>query len=401
MRLLELFAGTGNVGKAFSQYGWEVIGLDINPGHAIQSDILRWDYTVYPRDHFDCIHASPPCTQYSICRTSAKTPRDLEGADALVQRTLDILEYFKPAIFIIENPYTGLMKDRPLMAPLRDRMKTVCYCRYGMPYRKATSIWTNLDWTPRPMCTKADPCEHVLDGSHVTRAQTRNGWTTDQLYMLPQALCLELAAAASKMFCAPVLELLRVAPLPFEKRRRVRDNGSLRKRGMVLGIVCDYASRQLVVSKGTRRYPKLAASLCSFGRALSPGFPFTSIMVNQGASTLHVDKNNCGPSVLISLGDHTGGELWQYPGDVLEVHCKPTKCNGLLPHMTLPFEGERFSLVYYCINSSRSPPTEENRQYLQDLGFWSLADRPEPGRPQPLMDKARALLNGSPSDTLA
>jgi len=204
MRLLELFAGTGSVGQAFSQYGWEVIGLDINPGHAIQSNILRWDYTVYPRNHFDCIHASPPCTQYSICRTSAKTPRDLEGADALVQRTLDILEYFQAAVFIIENPYTGLMKDRPLMAPLRDRMKTVCYCRYGMPYRKATSIWTNLDWTPRPMCTKADPCEHVLDGRHVTRAQTRNGWTTDQLYMLPQALCLELAAAASKMFSVPL-----------------------------------------------------------------------------------------------------------------------------------------------------------------------------------------------------
>ena len=240
-----------------------------------------------------------------------------------------------------------------------------------------------------------------MDGRHVTRAQTRNGWTTDQLYMLPQALCLELAAAASKMFCAPVLELLRVASLPFEKRRRVRDNGSVPKRGMVLGIVCDYASRQLVVSKGTRRYPKLAASLCSFGRALSPGFPFTSIMVNQGGSTLHVDRNNCGPSVLISLGDHTGGELWQYPGDVLEVHCKPTKCNGLLPHMTLPFEGERFSLVYYCINSSRSPPTKENQQYLAELGFWSLDERPQAGSALPLMDKAIALLNGSPSDAIA
>ena len=121
MRLLELFTGTGRVGKAFSQYGWEVVGLDINPGHAIQTNILSWDYSVYPRDHFDCIYASPPCTQYSICRTSAKTPRDLEGADALAQRTLDILEYFQPAVFIIENPlhrpHEGPAIDGPAARP--------------------------------------------------------------------------------------------------------------------------------------------------------------------------------------------------------------------------------------------------------------------------------------------
>jgi hypothetical protein len=361
---------------------------------------LLWDYTIFPRNHFDCIHASPPCTQYSICRTSAKTPRDLVGADALVQRTLDIIEYFQPKVFIIENPYTGLMKDRPLMAPLRHCMRTVCYCRYGLPYRKATSIWTNLQWCPRPMCTKKDPCENVVDGRHITRAQVRNGWTTNQLYMLPRDLCLELAAATSKMFCAPVVDLLRATYLPLETRLRVRNNGTLRKRGMVLGLVCDYASKHLAVSKGTRRWPELARSLCSFGRSLGRDFPFTSIMVNEGGSTLHVDRNNCGPSLLISLGGHTGGELWQYPGDVLEVHYKATNCNGLLPHMTLTFQGERYSLVFYCINSTRAPPTQENLAFFKSLGFWGLGDRPMPEKAWPLMDKARALINGSPECTL-
>ena len=179
-RLLELFAGTGSVGKAFVKQGWSVVGLDITAGHAIQCDVLHWDYTTYEPGYFDAVHASPPCTQYSIARTNAKKPRDFEGADQLVERTLAIVDYFKPKVWIIENPYTGYMKSRPCMAKMQPYLRTVCYCRYGLPYKKPTAIWTNLgnNWCERPMCTKVHPCDHTIDGKHPTRAQTRNGWTT-------------------------------------------------------------------------------------------------------------------------------------------------------------------------------------------------------------------------------
>ena len=104
MRLLELFSGTNSVGKEFPG---EVISLDIlgTPTHNhIVIDILKWDHTVYPPGHFDCIWASPECTQYSSARVKANTPRDLVGADKLVHQAIQIIEYFKPESWFIENP---------------------------------------------------------------------------------------------------------------------------------------------------------------------------------------------------------------------------------------------------------------------------------------------------------
>ena len=94
MRLLELFSGTGSIGRAFEANSWEVISLDIDPksGACIIADFMGWEYAMYPQGYFDAIWASPPCTHYSVARTTAKTPRDLEGSDNLVQRVLDVIE---------------------------------------------------------------------------------------------------------------------------------------------------------------------------------------------------------------------------------------------------------------------------------------------------------------------
>ena len=161
-----------------------------------------------------------------------------------------------------------------------------------------------------------------------------------------------------------------------------------------MGLVLDFSATTLVPSRVTRQKPILARMVCDLARRLFPEFPFTSTMINLGGSRLHIDKNNRGPSMILSLGEHTGGELWQYPGDILDIHMKPTKCDGLLPHVTLPFQGERYSLVYYCINPSRAAPTPSDAEFLKELGFWSLADAPsEAGRPRAdLLSEAAKLV---------
>ena len=167
--------------------------------------------------------------------------------------------------------------------------------------------------------------------------------------------------------------------LPRDARVRTKgheSNNTHTKRGFVLGAVLMYSDTQFRVSQHTYRYKELAKAICKLGRESFPDFPFTSVMVNKGACTLHVDRNNCGPSMICSLGEHTGGELWQWPGDVIDMHNKFQLSNGLLPHATLPFEGERYSIVYYCVRELRTLPCDEDRKLLEDLGFWGLDSRP-------------------------
>ena len=204
MRLLELFSGTGSMGKAFRELGWEVVSLDIDPksGADILSDILAWNYRAYKKGDFDAVWASPVCTMYSRARATAKTPRDLEWADSLAQRTLEIILHLEPKVWGFENPATGLLKDRELVAGIP--WKDVSYCQYGYPYRKYTRIWTNSEkWQPKPKCCAATPCPIIKEGRHPMSAQRRlsGGKGRDdrcslaQLYSMPPELCQEIAKA--------------------------------------------------------------------------------------------------------------------------------------------------------------------------------------------------------------
>ena len=111
--LLELFAGTGSVGKIFRARGWEVVSVDCDPkmNPTIVADIATFNYRMLG-GRFDALWASPPCQMYSIARSKAKTPRDLEGSDRLVQKVKDMIDFSNPTFWAYENPQSGLLKGR-------------------------------------------------------------------------------------------------------------------------------------------------------------------------------------------------------------------------------------------------------------------------------------------------
>ena len=205
MRLLELFSGSGRLSAAFRELGWETVTLDSHCAADIRCDILEWDYSdIEPFDH---VHMSPPCTEFSQAKT--RGIRDIEGATHLCLCALRAARALlvPGGTFSIENPASGrwALHKQPFMEELNLRRNEITYCSYGEPYRKLTSLWTDLPWTPLPPCRgehRCPPSQRL--GHHPVSAQKgpSRGCVNDRcnrtadLSALPHLLCRELAHAA-------------------------------------------------------------------------------------------------------------------------------------------------------------------------------------------------------------
>ena len=194
LRVLDLFSGTGSITSAFRALGHECHSLDLDPRFepAFCVNILEWDYRALPRGDYDVVWASCPCEQYSIARSNARAPRDLALADSLVRRTLEIIEWFAPRAWFLENPSGSLLWHR-LAWP---RLVTTSYCSYGFPYRKTTTIASNLqDFFLQDPCGGAGRCAQMRGSRHLSHAQKGGGGTTNayhsrvELHRVPEGLC--------------------------------------------------------------------------------------------------------------------------------------------------------------------------------------------------------------------
>lgn len=174
MKVLELFAGTRSIGRAFAGGGHDVYSIewdDSFPDISWYMDISKIT-SADILERFgkpDVIWASPDCTTYSIAGISHHRVQEPNGnlapiseyakfCDTLNRHVLKLISELQPTFWFIENPRGGMRK--------MDFMKglpryTITYCQYGDMRMKPTDIFTNHP-APRfkPPCHNGDPC-HV------------------------------------------------------------------------------------------------------------------------------------------------------------------------------------------------------------------------------------------------
>lgn len=181
MKILELFAGTRSIGKAFEERGHEVFSIEWDKSFDnidLYEDIskITSEQILDLFGHPDVIWASPDCTTFSVAAIShhrRKNPitNNLDPisdyakfCDFTDQNVIKLIKELNPKYYFIENP-RGAMRKMSWMQGIP--RYTVTYCQYtpDLPIEqrrmKPTDIWTNHP-NPQflPPCHNGDPC-HV------------------------------------------------------------------------------------------------------------------------------------------------------------------------------------------------------------------------------------------------
>lgn len=162
MNTIELFCGTKSFSKVAKNKGYNTFTIDIdkkfNPDLCI--NVLDLKAEQLPKN-IQYMWCSPPCTEYSKAKT--RGVRDIEGANKIVLKTIELIKEVKPKYWIIENPETSLLKKQDFMKDLP--FVDASYCKYNLPYRKQTRFWTNIPNLELKTCHK--DCNFMNDNKHI------------------------------------------------------------------------------------------------------------------------------------------------------------------------------------------------------------------------------------------
>ena len=202
MKVLELFAGTRSIGRAFEGHGHEVFSVEWDKSFDnidLYADVnsISAEDIIERFGHPDVIWASPDCTTYSIAAISHHREKDMDTGnlipvsdyakfcDRVNQHVLCLILALSPKVWFIENPRGGMRK----MDFMRGLPRyTITYCQYGDIRMKPTDIWTNHpDPRFKPPCHNGDPCHVRAPRGAKTGTQGLKG--SIERARIPEAFC--------------------------------------------------------------------------------------------------------------------------------------------------------------------------------------------------------------------
>lgn len=154
--ILSLFDYSGSWSKPYREAGYRVIQIDTQLGF----DILTWDYQLIPREDVIGVLAAPPCTDFASSGAQYWPKKDKDGTTLyslqLIEKTLEIIDYFQPKFWALENPVgrlrrilAGGIKSTEGTLSIPDKLRKVLKskphiwnpCDFGDPWTKKTLLW--------------------------------------------------------------------------------------------------------------------------------------------------------------------------------------------------------------------------------------------------------------------
>lgn len=218
MKILELFAGTRSVSKAFEAKGHEVFTVEWDKSFE-NIDLYKDIYTITAAEIIerfgkpDVIWASPDCTTYSVAAIGKHRRREANGnlravteyaayCDGVNAHVVELIKELNPKYWFIENPRGGMRKMNFMQGLPR---YTVTYCKYELDKpvterrMKPTDIWTNHP-SPNfePACNNGDPCHAAAPrGSRTGTQKLKN---SKERSIIPSLLCQHIVDICEESF---------------------------------------------------------------------------------------------------------------------------------------------------------------------------------------------------------
>ena len=170
--VLELFAGTRSISKAFERRGHKTFCVDWDTkfeGIDLYKDVgeLTADEILEKFGRPDVVWISFDCKSFSLAAISKHRKKNpitgnldpisdyAKFCDEVDQHALQVMKELNPKLYFIENPRGGLCN----MTWMKEYPKYLaCYCQYGYPYMKPTHIFTNHPNPQFKHCKNGDPC---------------------------------------------------------------------------------------------------------------------------------------------------------------------------------------------------------------------------------------------------
>ena len=149
--VLSLFDLTGSWSDPWSEAGYEVHTFDIQDNPYVGditnfgTDFFQQLFNMFDGKEIHAILAACPCTDFASSGSRHFSAKDKDGRTyssiQLVQATLDVIEYFKPSVWAIENPVGRIEK----MNGLPPWSLSFDPYHFGEDYTKKTLLWGRMN----------------------------------------------------------------------------------------------------------------------------------------------------------------------------------------------------------------------------------------------------------------